>query len=93
LLLYRAEDGETRVQCRFDEGTIWLSLAQIAELFQTTPQNVTINRKSIYAEGELVEAATCKDCLQVREEGREEAPRTVWYWILEAIKPPIASSL
>jgi len=69
LLLYRTEDGRTRLECRFEEGTIWLSQAQIADLFQTTPQNVTLHLKAIYAEGELAEAATCKDYLQVRQEG------------------------
>jgi hypothetical protein len=56
LLLYRAEDGEARAERRFDERTIWLSQAQIAQLFQTTPQNVTLHLKAIYAEGELMEA-------------------------------------
>jgi hypothetical protein len=43
LLLYQTEDGQTRVECRFEGGIIWLTQAQIAELFQTTPQNVTIH--------------------------------------------------
>ena len=54
LLLYRTEDGRTRLECRFDEGTIWLSQAQIADLLQTTAQNVTLHLKAIYAEGELL---------------------------------------
>jgi hypothetical protein len=70
LFLYQTEDGRTRIQCRFENDTLWLTQAQIAELFQTTPQNVTLHLKAIYAEGELAEAATCKDYLQVRSEGR-----------------------
>jgi len=85
LLLYLAEDGKTRVECRFDEGTIWLSQAQIAELFQTTPQNVTLHLKAIYAEGELVEGATCKEYLQVRQEGTRKVSRTLRHYRLEAI--------
>lgn len=68
-LLYQTEDGRPRIQCRFEEETLWLTQAQIAELFETTPQNVTLQLKGIFAEGELAEAATCKDYLQVRLEG------------------------
>ena len=85
LLLYRAEDGKSRVECRLDEGTIWLSQAQIAALFQTTPQNITLHLKAIYAEGELVEAATCKEYLQVRQEGTRKVSRTLRHYRLEAI--------
>jgi hypothetical protein len=55
ILLYQTEDGRTRIQCRLEDETIWLTRAQIAELFQTTPQNVTLHLKSIFAEGELAE--------------------------------------
>jgi len=66
IVLYRTEDGRTRIQCRFEDETIWLTQAQIAELFQVTPQNVTLHLKAIFDEGELTEEATCKDYLQVR---------------------------
>ena len=84
-LLYQTEDGRTRIQCRFEEETIWLTQAQIAELFQTTPQNVTLHLKAIFAEGELPEAATCKDYLQVRAEGGREVTRKLRHYRLEAI--------
>ena len=45
LVLYQTEDGRTRIQCRFEDETIWLTQAQIAELFQTTPQNITLHLK------------------------------------------------
>jgi hypothetical protein len=85
IVLYQTEDGRTRIQCRFEGETIWLTQAQIAELFQTTPQNVTLHLKAIFAEGELVEAATCKDYLQVRREGRREVARSLRHYRLEAI--------
>jgi uncharacterized protein YhaN len=69
MVLYQTEDGQTRIQCRFEDGTIWLTQAQIAELFQTTPQNITLHLKAVFAEGELEEQATCKEYLQVRQEG------------------------
>lgn len=74
IILYQTEDGRTRIQCLFDHETLWLTQAQIAELFQTTPQNVTLHLKAIFAEGELAEAATCKDYLQVRREGGRRWP-------------------
>jgi hypothetical protein len=84
-LLYQTEDGRTRIQCRFENETIWLTQAQIAELFQTTPQNVTLHLKAIFAERELPEAATCKDYLQVRVEGGREVARKLRHYRLEAI--------
>lgn len=70
VILYQTEDGQARVECRFEGETLWLTQAQMAALFQTTPQNITLHLRAIYEEGELDEAATCKDYLQVRVEGR-----------------------
>ncbi|HJW34187.1 MAG TPA: virulence RhuM family protein [Holophagaceae bacterium] len=85
MLLYQTEDGRTRIQCRFEAETLWLTQAQMAELFQTTPQNVTLHLKAIFAEGELAEGATCKDYLQVREEGGRTVTRKLRHYRLEAI--------
>ncbi len=85
IILYQTEDGRTRIQCHFDADTLWLTQAQMAELFQTTPQNVTIHLKAIFEEGELVEAATCKDYLQVRSEGAREVSRHLRHYRLEAV--------
>ena len=85
IVLYQTEDGHTRIQCRFENETIWLTQALIAELFQTTPQNVTLHLKSIFEDGELVEAATCKDYLQVRSEGTRDVSRNLRHYRLEAI--------
>ena len=85
MILYQTEDGRTRIQCRFENETLWLTQAQIAELFETTPQNVTLHLKGIFAEEELVEEATCKDYLQVRLEGGREVKRKLRHYRLEAI--------
>ncbi len=85
MILYQTEDGRTRVQCRFEDETLWLTQALIVELFQTTPQNVTIHLKAIYDEGELDEAATCKDYLQVRREGTRQIRRKLRHYSLPAI--------
>lgn len=67
MLIYR--DGSLNLQVRLDGQTVWLTQAGMAELFQTTPQNITLHIKSIYEEGEQDEWATCKEYLQVRQEG------------------------
>lgn len=85
LVLYVTEDGRSSIECRFEGETIWLSQALMAELFQTTPQNVTMHLKAIYREGELDEKGTCKEFLQVRTEGGREVGRTVLHYRLEAI--------
>ena len=85
LILYQTDDGRTRVECRFDSDTLWLTQAQIADFFETTPQNITLHLKAIFSEGELVEGATCKDYLQVRVEGGREVSRSLRHYRLEAI--------
>jgi len=85
LILYQTEDGRTRIQCQFEDQTLWLTQAQMAELFQTTPQNITIHLKAVFEEGELVEETTCKDCLQVRQEGNREVKRNLRHYNLDAI--------
>jgi hypothetical protein len=52
-LLYRTEDGQTRIEVRLENQTVWLTQAGIAELYQTSPQNITIHLKAIYDDGEL----------------------------------------
>lgn len=85
LLLYNTEDGKTRLECRFENETIWLSQAQMAELFQTTPQNITLHLKALFSEGELDLEASCKEYLQVRHEGAREVRRAVKHYSLDAI--------
>ncbi len=66
LILYQTEDGRTRIQCRLEDETLWLTQAQMAELFQTSVPNINLHLKAIYAEGELVAEATIKSHLMVR---------------------------
>jgi hypothetical protein len=83
LLIY--QDGALRVQVRVDGRTVWLTQAAIADLYQTTPQNVTIHLRSIYGDEELDEAATCKEYLQVRQEGTRQVRRSLKHYNLDAI--------
>jgi hypothetical protein len=85
LVLYVTEDGRSRIECRFEGETIWLTQALIAELFETTPQNITLHMRAIYDAGELLESATCKEHLQVRSEGGRKVSRSLKHYSLEAI--------
>jgi hypothetical protein len=85
LILYQTEDGKTRIQCRFEDESLWLTQAQMADLFQTTPQNITQHIKAIYEEGELSEDSTCKPLLQVRSEGGRQVKRTLTHYSLPII--------
>lgn len=85
ILLYRTEDGRTRVECRFEEDTLWLTQSLMAELFQTSTQNITLHLRTLYQEEELTEEATCKEYLQVRMEGERRVQRAVKHYSLDAI--------
>jgi hypothetical protein len=85
LILYRTEDGRDTIRLRVVDGTVWLTQAEIAGLFDTTPQNVTQHLGTIFGDGELDEAATCKDLLQVQQEGTRSVRRTLKVYHLDAI--------
>jgi len=85
LILYQTEDGKTRIQCRFEDESLWLTQAQMADLFQTKPQNITQHIKAIYGEGELTEDSTCKPLLQLRSEGGRQVKRQLSHYSLQAI--------
>ena len=85
ILIYQTEDGQTKIDVRLQDETVWLTQRMLAELFQTTPQNITLHLKNIYQEGELQEDRTCKDFLQVQREGTRTVQRQVNYYNLDAI--------
>ncbi|MBC7817315.1 MAG: virulence RhuM family protein, partial [Planctomycetaceae bacterium] len=85
ILLYQTEDGSTRIDVRMEGDTVWLSQRDMAELFQTTPQNITQHIAAIFEEEELVEATTCKDFLQVQTEGKRQVRRTLKLYNLDVI--------
>jgi hypothetical protein len=85
IILYTAEDGSATIRLRAEGETVWLTQAEIAELFQTTPQNITLHIKAIYVEKELQLMATCKELLQVRFEGGREIERKLKLYNLNMI--------
>ena len=84
-LIYQTENGETKIDVRFQDETVWLTQKTMAELFQVKPQNITMHLKNIYTEGELIEEATCKEFLQVQIEGNREVKRKQKFYNLDAI--------
>jgi hypothetical protein len=85
IVLYQTEDGRTRVECRFDDRTIWLTQGQLANLFQTSVPNVSSHLKAIFSEGELDRERTIKSYLIVRPEGQRQVSREVLHYSLPAI--------
>ena len=85
LILYQTEDNRTRIEVRLESETVWLSLNQMAELFQTTKQNVSLHIQNIYAEGELRREATVKEYLTVQKEGSREVSRSLEHYNLDVI--------
>lgn len=78
-------DGATRLQVRLDGLTVWLTQRLMAELYQTTPQNITLHIKGIYEDGELDAGATCKELLQVQDEGGRRVQRSLKHYSLDMI--------
>jgi hypothetical protein len=84
-LIYQAENGAIKIDVRFEEETVWLSQPLMAELFQTTQQNISLHLQNIYEEGELKPEATHKEFLSVRREGSRDVQRRVTFYNLDAI--------
>lgn len=85
ILIYQTEKGDTKIDAYFNAETIWMSQKSIAELYQTTPQNITTHIRNIYNDGELDENSTCKDYLQVQNEGTRSVQRTIKVYNLSLI--------
>lgn len=85
ILLYTTEDNHQRLEVVLNDNTVWLSQRQLAELYQTTSQNITMHIRNIYADRELEEPATCKEFLQVQPEGVRKVSRSLMYYNLEMI--------
>ena len=84
-LIYEAENGAIKLEVRFEGETVWLSQQLMADLFQTTQQNISLHLQNIYEEGELGLSATHKEFLSVRREGKRDVQRTLDFYNLDAI--------
>ena len=85
LILYKDEEGKVSVSTRFADEDVWLTQAQLAEIYNTTQQNISLHQKGIYADGELEEEATHKKYLLVRKEGNRQVKREIDHYNLDMI--------
>lgn len=85
VILYRTDDGESAIELHLDNGTVWLTQQELAELFQTSKQNISKHIKAIFDDGELVEEATVNYKLTVQNEGNRSVQRNVAYYNLDMI--------
>ena len=85
IVIYQAEDGLTKVECRFVDETVWLTQQQMAELFHTSRSNIVEHIGHIYEEGELDEVSTCRKFRQVRMEGNRQVTRELPVYNLDMI--------
>ena len=85
ILIYQTEDGRTRIDVRLEDETVWLSQQLMAELFQTTKQNISLHIQNIFNERELSRGATVKKYLTVQNEGTRQVSRNVDFYNLDVI--------
>ena len=85
IILYQREDGQTKLEVRLENETVWLTQQQLANLLQTSKQNISLHIRNIYEEGELTAEATVKDFLTVQIEGTRQVKRRLDYYNLDMI--------
>ena len=85
IIIYQTEDGQTQIDVRLENDTVWLTQAQMVELFQTTKQNVSLHVSNVFKEGELDQESTVKEYLTVQQEGKRAVSRQVKYYNLDVI--------
>ena len=86
IVIYQTEDGQTQIDVRMENDTVWLTQAQMVELFQTTKQNISLHIGNVFKEGELEEKATVKEYLTVQAEGSRYVNRQVKHYNLDVIE-------
>lgn len=85
ILLYHDENGKTNVSVRFADDEVWVTQAQLAELYDTTQQNISLHIDNIYKDEELPRPATHKDFLLVQQEGKRQVHRNIAHYNLDVI--------
>lgn len=85
VVIYQTDDGDTKIDVRFVDETVWLTQQQMAELFQSSRTNIVEHIQHIYEEGELDEEITCRKFRQVRMEGNRQVAREMPHYNLDMI--------
>jgi prophage maintenance system killer protein len=84
IAIYQTDDGQTQIDVRFEQGTFWLSQAQMAEVFDKDSDTIGLHLRNIYESGELDEGATTEDSSVVRQEGKRQVRRSIRFYNLDA---------
>ena len=85
IVIYKTQDGLTKINVKFEDETVWLSQQQMALLFQTSRTNIVEHIKHIYEEGELEQLSTCRNFRQVQTEGNRKVEREILFYNLDMI--------
>ena len=85
IIIYQSEKGNTKIEVKLENENVWLSQIQLAALYQTTKQNISLHLKNIFKDGELNENLTVKEYLTVQDEGQRSIKRPIKYYNLDAI--------
>ena len=85
IIIYQTSDGQTELDVRLEDDSVWLSQSQLAQLLQVRPQNITMHIRNVYKEGELERSATCKNFLQIQNEGGRLITRNIKFYNLDVI--------
>ena len=85
IIIYQADNGAIELKADAELETVWANQKEIAQIFNVTPQNITIHLKQLFKDGELEESATCKETLQVQIEGKRNVTRHVKTYNLDVI--------
>lgn len=85
IIMYQTEDGQTKVDVTFDNDTVWLSLQQMADLFQKDKSTISRHIKNIFSEGELLKSSTVANFATVQKEGEHAVSRSIDYYNLDVI--------
>jgi hypothetical protein len=83
--IYQSEDGQTQIQVRLEKDTVWLSQAQMADLFDKNSDTIGLHLRNIYKSGELEQSATTEESSVVRQEGKRQVRRKIKFYNLDAI--------
>jgi hypothetical protein len=85
IIIYRSPSGDVKMDVKLENETFWMTQAQLAELYGTTKQNISLHVQNIFSDGELIKSATVKDFLTVQNEGGREVKRKIDYYSLDVI--------
>ncbi len=85
IIIYKPDDFSSSIEVKLENETVWLSQAQMVELFEATKQNISLHINNIYREGELEKNSTVKEYLTVQKEGNRRVKRKVLFYNLDVI--------